>query len=100
MATPVVGGRDPIRTRSGAMPVDSYCGHNIMAVILRDGRRSVGVRRERMRNDSRRRVVVTGLGLLTPCGTSVEENWANLVEGRSGIRPITLFDASGLSTRF
>jgi 3-oxoacyl-[acyl-carrier-protein] synthase II len=46
-----------------------------------------------------RRVVVTGLGLLTPCGTGVEKSWQALVQGRSGIGPITLFDASRLDTR-
>lgn len=53
-----------------------------------------------MRNESKRRVVVTGLGLLTPCGTGVEKSWAALTEGRSGIGPISLFDASNLPTRF
>ncbi|XXF80381.1 beta-ketoacyl-ACP synthase II [Myxococcaceae bacterium GXIMD 01537] len=48
----------------------------------------------------RRRVVVTGMGLLTPCGTGVEKSWRALIEGRSGIGPITLFDASRLDTRF
>ncbi len=52
-----------------------------------------------MRTEEKRRVVVTGLGLLTPCGSGVEKSWANLVEGRSGVGPITLFDASGLSVR-
>ncbi len=47
----------------------------------------------------RRRVVVTGLGLLTPCGTGVEKSWQALVQGRSGIGPITLFDAARLDTR-
>jgi 3-oxoacyl-[acyl-carrier-protein] synthase II len=41
-----------------------------------------------------RRVVVTGLGALTPVGNTAEETWANLVQGRSGIGPITKFDAS------
>jgi len=39
-------------------------------------------------------VVVTGLGLLTPLGNDVESTWAALIEGRSGIRPITSFDTS------
>jgi 3-oxoacyl-[acyl-carrier-protein] synthase II len=47
-----------------------------------------------------RRVVVTGLGLLTPVGTGVEECWKNLMEGRSGIGPITLFDTEKFETRF
>jgi 3-oxoacyl-[acyl-carrier-protein] synthase II len=47
----------------------------------------------------RRRVVVTGLGLVCPMGIGVEESWKALVEGRSGIGPITLFDASTYPTR-
>lgn len=46
-----------------------------------------------------RRVVVTGLGLLTPIGNSVDQNWNALVNGVSGIGPITRFDASNLPTR-
>ncbi len=49
---------------------------------------------------SRRRVVVTGLGHISPVGNSVSEGWSNLVAGRSGIAPITRFDASALSCRF
>ena len=48
---------------------------------------------------SRRRVVVTGLGLVSPVGNSVPEAWDNLTAGRSGIGPITRFDASALSAR-
>ncbi len=48
---------------------------------------------------SRRRVVVTGLGLVSPVGNSVEEGWASLLAGRSGIGNITRFDASALSCR-
>ncbi len=43
---------------------------------------------------SRRRVVVTGLGCISPVGNSVDVAWANLLAGRSGIGPITRFDAS------
>jgi 3-oxoacyl-[acyl-carrier-protein] synthase II len=46
-----------------------------------------------------RRVVVTGLGSLTPLGNSTEEFWAALSEGRSGIGPITKFDATAFPTR-
>ena len=49
---------------------------------------------------NRRRVVVTGLGLISPVGNSVEEGWANLIAGRSGIANITRFDASALACRF
>jgi 3-oxoacyl-[acyl-carrier-protein] synthase II len=46
-----------------------------------------------------RRVVVTGLGALTPVGNTAEEFWSSLVHGRSGIGPITRFDARGFPTR-
>jgi 3-oxoacyl-[acyl-carrier-protein] synthase II len=46
------------------------------------------------------RVVVTGLGLVTPLGLNVEESWAGLIAGRSGAAPITKFDASKLQVRF
>ncbi|MDA0988562.1 MAG: beta-ketoacyl-ACP synthase II [Chloroflexi bacterium] len=45
-------------------------------------------------NNNRARVVVTGMGAVTPLGTSVEQFWEGLVAGRSGIGPITLCDAS------
>jgi 3-oxoacyl-[acyl-carrier-protein] synthase II len=48
---------------------------------------------------SRRRVVVTGLGLVSPVGIGVEDSWSALVAGKSGIGPITLFDASTFPTR-
>ena len=49
---------------------------------------------------SRRRVVVTGLGLVSPVGTSVAEGWANLLAGRSGIDRITRFDPSAFACQF
>jgi len=49
---------------------------------------------------SRRRVVVTGLGLIAPVGLDVPTAWANIVAGRSGIQPITHFDVSAFSVRF
>ena len=47
---------------------------------------------------SKRRVAVTGVGLVTPVGNDVESTWRALLAGRSGGAPITLFDASGFST--
>jgi beta-ketoacyl-acyl-carrier-protein synthase II len=47
----------------------------------------------------RRRVAITGLGLVTPVGNDVATTWTALLEGRSGVAPITIFDASGFSTR-
>ena len=47
-----------------------------------------------------RRVVVTGLGALTPVGNSAPETWEALVNGKNGIAPITAFDASNFKTQF
>ncbi len=52
-----------------------------------------------MQHGDRRRVVVTGLGLVTPLGTGVEKNWTALTAGRSGIGPITRFDAADFPSR-
>jgi 3-oxoacyl-[acyl-carrier-protein] synthase II len=49
---------------------------------------------------SKRRVVVTGLGIIAPVGNSIEQAWTAVVEGRSGIGPITHFDVSQFTTRF
>ena len=49
---------------------------------------------------NRRRVVVTGMGLITPCGTGLARSWQALVNGESGVKPITSIDASMLQTRF
>jgi len=48
---------------------------------------------------ARRRVAVTGLGLVTPVGNDVATSWKALLAGRSGVAPVTVFDASGFSTR-
>jgi 3-oxoacyl-[acyl-carrier-protein] synthase II len=50
-------------------------------------------------NKGRPRVVVTGMGAVTPCGTGLESTWKSLLEGRSGIKPITRFDTEGFETR-
>ncbi|HKY48617.1 MAG TPA: beta-ketoacyl-ACP synthase II [Acidimicrobiia bacterium] len=47
----------------------------------------------------RRRVVVTGMGVISPVGNDVDSFWKSIAEGRSGIGPITRFDASALRTR-
>ncbi|MFZ0211764.1 MAG: beta-ketoacyl-ACP synthase II [Candidatus Acidiferrales bacterium] len=47
-----------------------------------------------------RRVVVTGVGLVCACGIGTEEVWKNLIAGKSGIAPITQFDATGFDCRF
>jgi 3-oxoacyl-[acyl-carrier-protein] synthase II len=49
---------------------------------------------------SRRRVVVTGLGCVSPVGNTVDESWARLLAGQSGIAPITKFDAKDFACRF
>ena len=47
-----------------------------------------------------RRVVVTGLGALTPIGNTLPEYWEGLISGKSGAAPITYFDASKFKTQF
>ncbi|MDN5862226.1 MAG: beta-ketoacyl-ACP synthase II, partial [Salinisphaera sp.] len=49
---------------------------------------------------SRRRIVVTGMGLISPVGNSVGAGWENILAGKSGIGPIDSFDISGYPTRF
>ena len=48
---------------------------------------------------TKRRVVVTGLGMVSPVGNTVTESWANILAGKSGIGPITAFDATAFSVR-
>ena len=46
-----------------------------------------------------RRVVITGLGALTPCGNDTEQTWASVCAGKSGLGPLTRFDASAMPSR-
>ena len=48
---------------------------------------------------SKRRVVVTGLGMVTPVGNTVDETWTNILDGKSGITAIQHFDTSNFSVR-
>ncbi|MBZ0257247.1 hypothetical protein K8I31_14360, partial [bacterium] len=47
---------------------------------------------------SRRRVVITGMGALTPVGNTVDEFWSSLIEGKSGTGPLTRFDSEGFAS--
>lgn len=49
---------------------------------------------------SKRRVVVTGLGMVSPLGNTVADTWSGIVEGKSGIAPLESFDVSAFGTRF
>ncbi len=53
-----------------------------------------------MKKVARRRIAVTGLGVICPVGNTVKAAWDNILAGKSGIRPLTHFDVSGFSTRF
>lgn len=49
---------------------------------------------------TKRRVVITGLGVISPVGLTAEESWRNILDGKSGITPITTFDVSAFKTQF
>ena len=49
---------------------------------------------------TKRRVVITGLGMVSPVGLNVSDSWANVLAGKSGIAPLTHFDVSEYSVRF
>ena len=48
----------------------------------------------------KRRVVVTGMGIISPLGIGVEKNWSAVINGKSGIGPITRFDTGSFPVRF
>ena len=56
--------------------------------------------KKRQNKPSRRRVVITGLGAVTPLGSTVAQSWQNILEGKSGIASIDHMDTDGLSVRF
>ena len=49
---------------------------------------------------SKRRVVVTGLGIVSPVGSTIESAWDNIINGRSGIRPVTDYDVTDFAVKF
>jgi 3-oxoacyl-(acyl-carrier-protein) synthase len=53
-----------------------------------------------MSASGRRRVVITGLGAVTPLGNDVRSSWENLVAGRTAAGPITAFDTNGFAVTF
>lgn len=69
-------------------------GDNFGSGLLREPLGGSQERRERNREQGRRRVVVTGIGCVTPIGTGVEELWSGLRSRRSSVAPLTRFDAS------
>src|SRR5271170_7690796 len=54
---------------------------------------------EKSMDRARRRVVVTGIGMVTPVGLDVTSSWEALREGRGGVGPVTRFDAGAFATR-
>jgi len=48
---------------------------------------------------SKRRIVITGMGIISPVGNQVEDAWRNILDGQSGIGPLTAFDASAFNTQ-
>jgi 3-oxoacyl-[acyl-carrier-protein] synthase II len=47
----------------------------------------------------RRRVVITGMGVISPCGLTLEDHWNSLIEGKSGVGPVTYFDTTNFETK-
>ena len=74
---------------------DKQCAERCL--LARGKEEGVGLRIElpnpSVRNTLSRRVAITGLGCITPLGVDVRTYWQSLLDGRSGVGPITLFDA-------
>ena len=49
---------------------------------------------------SKRRVVVTGIGIVSPVGVGLKESWGNILAGKSGVSPIDEFDTTGYAVTF
>jgi 3-oxoacyl-[acyl-carrier-protein] synthase II len=47
----------------------------------------------------KRRVVITGMGVISPCGLTLDDHWTSLIEGKSGVCPITYFDTTNFETK-
>ncbi len=93
------GGRNPDRAAtSGREPLQRKARRTRRRQDGRDRARR-DRSRSRIVTQARRRVAITGLGLVTPVGLDVAATWSALLAGRSGIAPITLFDASGFPVR-
>jgi 3-oxoacyl-[acyl-carrier-protein] synthase II len=71
-----------------------------MRLLYLDGLETPGKERGKGNVLNGRRVVVTGLGMITPLGASLASSWEGLVNGQSGISPISSFDTEGYSVRF
>src|SRR5262249_20456839 len=89
--TPWPAGR---HRRSGTLPL-------LGRGLVHHGRSPTGRRRPgNLSSNGRRRVVITGLGAVTPLGKNAETTWENLVAGKSGAGDITHFDASEYAVTF
>ena len=49
---------------------------------------------------SKRRVVITGMGIISPVGNTISESWNNIINGNSGVSVITKFDTTDFETKF